>query len=208
MKYFILLVFAVVIISCENVKNNHRLPILGQHEYGKKDTIYYTVGNFSLINQDSAVVTNASLDGKIYIADFFFTSCPTICPKMKTQLLRVYEKIKNADDVSILSHTIDPEYDSVAVLKAFATNLGVTTPTWHFVTGEKDSIYSLATTYMVMADEDSKAPGGYIHSGAFLLVDRERRIRGVYDGTLPNQVDILLNDIDLLGKEYKTSTIK
>lgn len=203
MKKFILLSLTAVIISCGDVKNNHQLPIFGHHDFTETDTVYYTVGDFSLVNQDSVVVTNETLDGKIYIADFFFTSCPTICPKMKTQLLRVYEKIKGSEDVSILSHTIDPDYDSVVVLKEFAFNLGVKSPTWQFVTGEKDSIYSLAETYLVLADEDPDAPGGYMHSGAFLLVDKERRIRGVYDGTVPEQVNILIKDIDLLRKEYE-----
>lgn len=204
MKYLQLFFFIAILIACGEVKNNHKLPIFGHHEYGVDDTTYYTVGNFSLVNQDSITITNANLDGKIYVADFFFTSCPIICPKMKTQLLRVYEKIESSKDVSILSHTIDPAHDSVAVLKEFATSLGVSTPMWHFVTGEKDSIYSIAETYLVMADEDPEAPGGFIHSGAFLLVDKQRRIRGVYDGTLPDQVDILLNDIDLLRKEYES----
>ncbi len=203
MKNFIYIVFATIIISCGDVKNNHGLPIFGHHDYTATDTIYYTVGDFNLVNQDSMTVTNETLDGKIYVADFFFTSCPTICPKMKTQMLRVYEKIKSSDDVSIISHTIDPEYDSVALLKNYAANLGVEAPRWHFVTGEKDSIFALAKTYFIVASEDSDAPGGFIHNGSFLLVDKERRIRGVYNGTKPIEIDILLDDIDLLRKEYE-----
>ncbi|MCP4457399.1 MAG: SCO family protein [Cytophagales bacterium] len=203
MRILTLLSLIIVIISCGDVRNNHSLPILGNSIYTESDTTFHTVGQFRLVNQDSAIVTNESFSDKIYIADFFFTSCPTTCPKMNTQLLRVYEKIEDSNDVSILSHTIDPDYDSVAVLKEYAFNLGVTAPVWHFVTGEKDSIYALAETYLVMADEDPDAPGGYIHSGAFLLVDKERRIRGVYDGLEPVQVDILLKDIDLLRKEYE-----
>ena len=203
MKDFILFSLALLIISCGEVKNYHRLPIFGHHDYSETDTVYYTVGDFSLLNQDSVLIRSASMDGKIYVADFFFTSCPTICPKMKTQMLRVYNKIKNDNDVEILSHTIDPAYDSVTVLKEFSMNLGVEAPPWHFLTGEKDSIFALAETYLVIADEDSDAPGGYTHLGAFLLVDAERRIRGVYNGTVPDQVDILLNDIDLLRKEYE-----
>ena len=102
-----------------------------------------------------------------------------------------------------LSHTIDPEYDSVAVLNSFAKKLGVTSDNWQFLTGERDSIYSLAETYLVLADEDPSAPGGFIHSGAFILVDKERRIRAVWDGTEPDQVDLLIKDIDLLRKEYE-----
>jgi protein SCO1/2 len=185
------------------VKDNHRLPFYGNHDFVGNDTIYYTPGDFKLLNQDSAVVTQSSLTGRIYVADFFFTSCPTICPIMKTQLLRVYDKIKNDSDVQIVSHTIDPEHDDVALLNTFASNLGVSSSHWQFLTGEKDSIYALAQTYMVIANEDTDAPGGFAHSGAFLLLDKERRIRGVYDGTEKDQVDLLIKDIDLLRKEYE-----
>jgi protein SCO1/2 len=204
MKSLYILLFSILLIAaCNQVKDNHRLPFLGNHDYTGSDTIYYTPGNFSLLNQDSVEVTPASLEGRIYVADFFFTSCPTICPVMKTQLLRVYDQIKNDQDVQIVSHTIDPIHDDVALLKDFATNLGVSSSHWQFLTGEKDSIYALAQTYMVIADEDSDAPGGFVHSGAFLLLDKERRIRGVYDGTEKAQVDLLMRDIDLLRKEYE-----
>ncbi len=202
MKYFYLVVL-VAVVSCGEVKNNHSLPILGHHIYEENDTIYHTVGDFELVNQDSTIITNSDFDNHIYVADFFFTSCPTICPIMKTQMLRVYDEIKEDQDVSILSHTIDPEYDSVGLLKEYAFNLGVETPKWHFATGDKDSIYALAQTYLVLADEDANAPGGYVHSGAFLIVDKQRRIRGVYDGTKEEQVDLLIGDLDLLRKEYE-----
>jgi protein SCO1/2 len=137
------------------------------------------------------------------VADFFFTSCRTICPKMKTQLLRVYDSIQNFDDVVILSHTIDPEHDDVPRLHEFASRLGVESAKWHFVTGEKDSIYNLAqTSYFVTAMEDSSEPDGFIHSGAFLLIDKQRRIRGTYDGTSEEDVNRLIKDIKILRKEY------
>ena len=204
MRSFTLLILSVLsIAACDQVKNNHRLPFPGNHDFVGNDTIYFTPGDFNLLNQDSVIVTPASLEGRIYVADFFFTSCPTICPIMKTQLLRVYDKIKNDQDVQIVSHTIDPEHDDVALLNTFASNLGVSSSHWQFLTGEKDSIYALAQTYMVIADEDSDAPGGFVHSGAFLLLDKARRIRGVYDGTEKDQVDLLIKDIDLLRKEYE-----
>ena len=193
----------ILISACGQVKNNHQLPILGHHEYQEQDTIFYTVGEFDLVNQDSAMVSHKTYEDQIVVADFFFTSCPDICPRMKAQMVRVYDKIQNDQDVTILSHTIDPEYDSVALLKRFATNLGVTNDKWQFLTGERDSIYTLAETYWVLADEDPSAPGGFVHRGAFLLVDKMRRIRGVYDGTESDQVDLLLNDIDILRKEYE-----
>ena len=204
MRYLAVTILSVIFVSaCNQVKNNHRLPFYGNHDFIEGDTIYYTPGDFKLLNQDSIVVTPASLEGKIYVTDFFFTSCPSICPKMKTQLLRVYDKIEKDNDVMIVSHTIDPEHDNVEVLNTFASNLGVASSHWQFLTGERDSIYALAKTYMVIANEDVDAPGGFAHSGAFLLLDKSRRIRGVYDGTEKDQVDLLLNDIDLLRKEYE-----
>ena len=199
----LLIALVVTVMCCGEVTNNKKLPIIGHHDYSKTDTIYYTVGAFSLLNQDSVLVTQDTYKDQITIVDFFFTTCPTICPKMKAQMLRVYEKIKNDEDITILSHTIDPEYDSVAVLKKFSENLGVTNDNWQFLTGAKDSLYALAQTYLVLADEDSEAPGGFIHSGAFILVDKDRRIRSVWDGTDEKQVTLFMKDIDLLRKEYE-----
>lgn len=186
---------------------DQKLPYLGQYQLidkddGTVDTVKHTVGEFKLVNQDSLIISNEDVKGKIYVADFFFTSCPTLCPKMKTQMLRVYDSIQDDNDVLILSHTIDPEYDSVALLKDFADQLGVTSDKWHFLTGKKEEIYKLGqTSYMVTAIEDPTEPGGYIHSGAFLLVDKEGHIRGVYDGTNPVEVNDLLKDLNNLKKE-------
>ena len=122
---------------------------------------------------------------------------------MKTQLLRVYETTEGMSDVLILSHTIDPEYDTVALLHDFANRLGVSVSRWHFVTGAKDSIYKIAqTSYFATAMEDKSEPDGFIHSGAFLLIDKERRIRGKYDGTKEDDVNRLVADIKRLRSEY------
>lgn len=190
---------------------DEKLPIYGAREIavieadGKKkvDTLYHTIAPFSFINQDGQEVTHKTFDNKIYVADFFFTSCRTICPIMKTQMLRVYDSIQNMDDVMILSHTIDPVHDNVARLHDFAERLGVKSSKWHFVTGERDSIYNLAqTSYFVTAMEDKSEPDGFIHSGAFLLIDKQRRIRGKYDGTSEEDVNRLIRDIRILRKEY------
>lgn len=193
----------IILVGCGPIENKKSLPIQGHHIYNENDTIYYTVGEFALLNQDSVLVTHEDFSDQITVVDFFFTSCPTICPIMKAQMLRVYEKIKEDQDVTILSHTIDPQYDSVALLKDYSQRLGVVNDNWQFLTGEKDSIYALAQTYFVLADEDPNAPGGFIHSGAFILVDKERRIRSAVDGTEEDQVDMLMRDIDLLRKEYE-----
>jgi len=208
-----LLFFALLAImgwsSCEIGTKNEELPVYGrkkvvQQEDGSYDTLYHTIAEFRFVNQDSTIITNESLQDKIYVADFFFTSCPTICPIMKTQMLRIYDKFEGNDEFAIVSHSIDPEYDTVGLLKDYAERLGVKSKNWHFLTGEKEDIYELGqTSYMVTAAEDSDAPGGYIHDGAFLLVDKQRRIRGVYDGTKEEQVDQLMIDIERLLKEYQ-----
>jgi len=204
MKHLPLIALIIIgIAGCNSPKKEKSLPIMGRTEYTLSDTIYHQVKDFSFVNQDSAIVTGKTFEGKIYVTDFFFTTCPTICPIMKTQMLRVYENIKDYDDVAILSHTIDPEYDTVALLKDFSERLGVSTPKWHFVTGDKLKIYEQAQrSYMVTAAEDKSAPGGAIHSGAFILVDKDKHIRGFYDGTVATEVDELMRDIDVLRKEY------
>ena len=178
------------------------LPIFGERELVGVDTVYHTIAPFQFVDQDSALITNETFSGKIYVADFFFTSCRTICPIMKTQMLRVYEATQQMPDVLIVSHTIDPDYDTVALLRDFAQRLGVASSKWHFVTGEKDSIYKIAqTSYFATAMEDKTEPDGFIHSGAFLLIDKKQRIRGKYDGTKEEDVNRLIADIKKLKRE-------
>ncbi len=206
-----LAILALLLFSCLSKKSDEPLQILGSKKLvaktvnGEKtyDTIYHKIADFSFIDQDSNIVTNKTFDGKIYIADFFFTTCPTICPKMNAQLVRVYDKFKDDPNVKILSHTIDPAHDTVAVLRHFANRLGVSSKTWHFVTGDQDKIYEIGqNSYMVTAMEDKTAPGGFLHNGALILVDPERRIRGIYDGTKEDDVNRLMNDIPKLLAEY------
>ncbi len=209
MKNLALLLSLLILIACDQQKSSGRLPFLGNTIYEENDTIYHTIQDFQLVDQDSSIVTNETFANQVYVADFFFTSCPTICPKMKAQMLRVYEKFEDNDQVAILSHTIDPTYDTVALLKDYADRLGVRSDKWKFVTGDQDYIYDLAEqSYISLADEDGDAPGGFVHSGAFLLVDKDRRIRGFYDGTVPEQVDVLLYDIDKLLNEYQAESDK
>ncbi|GAB3517071.1 SCO family protein [Emticicia fontis] len=199
MKHLLTIIgLAFIIGACQPKK----LPILGERDFVDGDSVYHTIPDFQFIDQDSNAVTNKTYENKIYVADFFFTTCPTICPVMKTQLLRIYDKYKDNSEVGILSHTIDPRHDSVAVLRAYAKRLGVTGNFWHFVTGEREKIYEIGQRdYLVTAGEDSTAPGGIIHSGAFLLIDKKRRVRGQYDGTKEDQVSRLLKDMDILLKE-------
>jgi protein SCO1 len=188
-----------------------KLPILGEREAVTKqvngetvtDTVYHTIPDFAFVSQYGDTVTAAATTGKIYVADFFFTTCPTICPKMKTQLKRVYERFQANPNVLLLSHTIDPTHDSVAVLRTYADQLGVKKGSnWFFVTGNREKIFDLAQTgYNVSAQADSSAPGGAVHSGAFILVDTQRRIRGIYDGTTEKGTEQLMVDMEKLLKE-------
>jgi protein SCO1 len=199
----IMLIAVALMAGCSKKETEAPLPIFGEREVNGADTIYHTIADFKFVDQDSAVVTNDTFKGKIYVADFFFTTCRTICPIMKTQMKRVYDSIKGNPDVLILSHTIDPEYDTVGLLKDFAERLGVDSKKWHFVTGDKDKIYEIAqTSYFATALEDKAERDGFIHSGAFLLIDKDKRIRGKYDGTKADDVNRLLTDIRKLEREY------
>ncbi len=184
-----------------------RLPILGEPETvrrmvdGKEiaELEYPVIPAFSFVNQDGKTVTQKDFDGKIYVADFFFVTCPTICPIMKKNMLEVYQAYKNSPDIRILSHSIDPEHDTPAVLKQYAQDIGATGDTWQFVTGDREAIYEIGEKhYLVTAKADSSAPGGYIHSGAFVLVDKDKHIRGMYDGTTKEGTEKLIADIETL----------
>ncbi len=156
---------------------------------------------YSFTDQVNQPVHQEMFDGKIYVADFFFTTCPTICPIMKSQMLRVYEKFNDNDQVVLLSHSIDPEHDTVEVLYEYASRLEIDAHRWHLVTGKKEEIYDTAFRYGLAAMEDEKAPGGFIHSGSFTLVDRQGRIRGYYQGTDEDEVNDLIKDIRRLLNE-------
>lgn len=199
---FLTITSGLLLSSCAE-KKEAALPIFGEKEVEGGDTIYHTIADFKFVDQDSAFVTNDTFKDKIYVADFFFTSCRTICPIMKTQMLRVYDSIQNEPDVLLLSHSIDPEYDTVGLLHDYAERLGVKSNKWHFVTGSKEDIYKIAqTSYFATAMEDKAEPDGFIHSGAFLLIDKNKRIRGKYDGTKEEDVNRLLGEIQRLKKEY------
>ncbi|MCC6412691.1 MAG: SCO family protein [Saprospiraceae bacterium] len=177
------------------------LPILGERDVVNGDTIYPTVPDFAFINQDSQLVTNATFAGKIYVVDFFFIHCPTICPKVKANGVRIYEKYKNDPRVAILSHSIDVRNDTVAALKRHADKLGVGTPQWHMVTGEEDAIYGIADNYFSVATKNPEAPGGFDHSGRLILVDKNRHVRSFCDGTDAEETSRFMKDIDLLIEE-------
>ena len=156
---------------------------------------------YTFTDQENRPVAQEMFAEKIYVADFFFTSCPTICPIMKSQMLRVYEKYKDDQRIVLLSHSIDPEHDTVEVLRDYGARLGIEADRWHLVTGSKEEIYNTAKRYGLAAMEDKNAPGGFIHSGSFTLVDRQGRIRGYYRGTEEEAVNRLIDDIAWLLNE-------
>ncbi len=178
------------------------LPVLGEATVVDGKNVYPVIADFDFVNQEGHHVTNASFKDKIYIADFIFLSCPTICPVMTRQLKKVYDAYQADDRVSIISHTIDPERDTIPRLKAYADALGVSAPKWHFVTGNQDSMMKLAEqSYYAAANADSTAPGGFVHSGGSLLIDKNRHIRGVYNSLEPKETDRLVADIKRLLRE-------
>ncbi len=192
---FILLIATT---SCMQPREEEELPILGHRDIVEGDTIYHTIPDFTFINQDSNVVTNETFEGKAYIVDFFFISCPTICPKVKKQMLRIHEEFKDEENLVLLSHTIDTKRDTVERLHSYARNLGVSAPKWHFVTGDETEIYEIADDYFSIAVKDPSAPGGFDHSGRLILVDENRHVRAFCDGTDPESVDQFILDIKKL----------
>jgi len=207
MKKLLLLPLIALAISCgapsEKTSETAELPILGERYVDdNQDTVYHSIADFAFVNQVGDTIRKEDMAGKIYVADFFFTTCPTICPIMKKEMLRVYEQFKGEGNFRILSHSIDPTHDTQAVLKDYAEKLGVPdAATWNFLTGDQEKIFEIGqTSYLTTTMADELEPGGFLHSGAFLLVDQQGRIRGVYDGTKTEQVDRLLADIPKLLK--------
>lgn len=186
------------------------LPHYGQHEVNAPgDTTYFQVPEWSFTDQDGNTVSSESTKDKILVVDFFFTTCKSICPIMSTRMAGLQVNIPLHDeaykDVLFLSYTVDPEHDTREVLKEYAREHKADTARWKFLTGDAASIYRLGNTgYLLSAMEDTLDPERFVHSPNFVLVDKQRHIRGMYDGTTPSGVKDLVNDIKLLiGEERK-----
>ena len=182
------------------------LPFYGEKELAAngKDTLYHAIPSFQFINQDGDSITDKTYDGKIYVVDYFFSTCKSICPKMASELIRVQKKFSYTNGlVQILSHTVNPENDSVPVLKAYANMVHADAKMWNFVTGEKKKIYDIARNgYLLNALEGDGGADDFIHSELFILIDKEKHIRGIYDGTKIKEVSNLIDDIKVLIAEY------
>lgn len=213
---------ALVLGGCDTPANNESapstkaLPYFGNHDVAiipstdgtkETDTIYYTVPAFAFTNQYNTEISDADYAGRIYVADYFFTTCPTICPVMSSQLSRLQAQLIESNllgDVKLLSHTVDPENDTPEVLRAYAERLNADSANWNFVTGSQEDLYYQAKFgYYLTALPSDTAAGGFFHSDTFVLVDRQGHIRGYYDGTSTQEVDQLFNDIQYLISNSK-----
>ena len=169
-------------------------------QYQKK---YHKIANFSLTNQNGKTITQNDYKDKIYVADFFFTTCQTICPIMTDHMVDIQKEILNDNEVMLLSHSVTPKIDSVAQLKRYAKKKGVNDAKWNLVTGDKKQIYELARkSYLAVKDNGDGGPFDMVHTENFMLIDKKRQIRGFYDGTNPEDISRLLDDIKILKKEY------
>ncbi|SDR77870.1 protein SCO1/2 [Formosa sp. Hel1_31_208] len=164
---------------------------------------YHTIADFKLLNQNGDTITQEDYKDKIYVADFFFTTCQTICPIMTDQMHRIQDEILEDDEVLLLSHSVTPEIDSVAQLKRYAIEKGVNDKKWNLVTGDRKQIYDLARKSYLVVKDDNTEDYGMVHTENFALIDKNKQIRGLYNGISPTSVDSLLQDIKRLKKEYQ-----
>ena len=206
--WLLLLLPAIFLFWYFSSKNENKpalyLPYFGPKTYGNaKDTGFHTIPDFKFVNQYGEVVSSESTKNKIYVCEYFFTTCHSICPIMNNHLIGVYKEFKDKEDFLILSHTVDPETDSISVLKAYADAHQVSDTNWLFVTGSKKELYALARQgYLLNAEEGDGGEEDFIHTQNFALVDKEKHIRGYYDGTDSIEVSHLVRDIKLLYAEY------
>lgn len=198
MKYafYIFLLLGLFNSSCQS---KEALPILGPYEKTNGKKVFHPVRDFRLFNQDSVAVTNATFQGKIRVVDFFFISCPSICPKVQAQMLKIQGTFQAEKEVVLISHTIDPKRDNVAAMARYAANIGVEgADRWQFLTGDRALLYQLADDHFNIVVEDDSAPGGFDHTGRIVLIDKKGYIRSYANGTNPASVDTLIQDIQQL----------
>lgn len=203
----IILAFPVVlwILITRGHNRFKELPILGPIEVsGSGDTIYHTIPAFRFTDQTGKEFSSADLEDKIYVANFFFATCKTVCPKMNEQVGRVQAAFKDNKDIQIISFTVDPEADSVQALAAYGEKMKADPAIWHFLTGNKESIYTIAREGYLVPAAEGKTAGDFFHSQDLILIDKQKRIRGVYDGIDAAEVDTLIDEIKLLQVEYRT----
>ncbi len=198
----IVLLMAIYIVDSKKKDSKKQLPFIGNHHLSKQQ--YHTISTYMLKDQLGESITPETFKGKIYLANFFFTSCPGICLKMQKNMHKIYKKIQKNPHIKLLSHSVDPEKDTVDVLLQYAKKkFNITdNTTWHFVTGDKQTIYTLAQKYyFISVAPDELSPGGIAHGGGFVLVDKQKRIRGLYDGLNTDNIAKIIKDIHILLNE-------
>ena len=209
---FILLFSAAAITLFYTIlKPTETLPIYQPAEVNEKlvDTSiihvskYHKISDFKLINQNGEEITQEFYKNKIYVADFFFTTCQDICPIMTKNMYQLQEKLKNHNDIMFLSHTVIPEIDTVQQLKKYAIENKIDETRWNLVTGDKKQIYDLARKSYLAVEDTEFGDYDMIHTENFMLIDKKRQIRGFYDGTDDLEIQRLLNDIEILKQSYK-----
>ena len=205
-KINLIYIFIFLFISC-NQDSNKQLPIYNPVDFNPKlvdksvrnITENHTVSDFNLINQNGTIITSKDYENKIYVVDFFFTSCPSICPIMTNNMLKIQDEFINNDDIMLLSMSVTPEIDNVEVLKEYAIEKGVIDSKWNITTGQKKHIYELARkSYFAVVEQGDGGLQDFIHTPNFILVDTKKQIRGIYDGTEENQISRLIRDINVL----------
>jgi protein SCO1 len=204
----ILLIPSLAYLLITRGKNNYtRLEIFGPREAvstGSNDTLYHTVSSFDLIAENGERFSSAALENKIVVTEFFFATCQTICPKMSMQMKRVQDAYKDDPEIMLLSFTVNPEKDSAEALASYAKEYNAIPGKWKFLTGDKKQIYELARkSFFLTAVEGDGGPDDFIHSEKLVLVDKDKRIRGYYDGTDYESVNLLIDEIKVLKWEYK-----
>ncbi|HET6244561.1 MAG: SCO family protein [Bacteroidetes bacterium] len=207
----VIIVFTGSIIAFNIIKPKEKLKIFKLSDINpkmvdenkEKKTGTHRIAAFELISQQGIKVTEKVLENKIYVADFFFTTCPSICPAMSAQMKRVNDNFKDHQDIMLVSHSVMPEIDTPEVLQEYAQRYGALPGKWLFLTGDKKDIYALARqSYFAVTTQGDGDEHDFIHTENLILVDKEKRIRGFYDGTDKNDVNRLISEIDILKKEY------
>ena len=209
--YWFLILLPLIFVVWFFINKSDQKPLRALLYFGKKkynvtfsDTTYHTVKPFCFKNQFNENVTEQTIAGKIYVTDFFFTTCESICPIMSAELERVYKAFYNNPNFLILSHTVEPEVDSVPVMLKYAKLHGVNNKQWLFLTGSKKDLYTMArTSYLLNNEVGNGDEDDFIHTQNFALVDYDKHLRGFYDGTDSAEVSRLIIDINLLLKEYE-----
>ncbi|MCX6351130.1 MAG: SCO family protein [Bacteroidetes bacterium] len=208
---FIILILPVVVMFCINHGKNKytQLPYFGNYKgiAPNGDTIRHTIKSYSLTDQNHNPFGSDQLKGQVYVADFFFTSCGTICPTLTKNLIRVQEAFETAKDFHVVSISIDPEHDTAEVLQNYKAKYKIKTPNWHFLTGKKDYIYDVMNTdgFLLIKPEPDPASKELEHTGIISLVDKEGHVRGQYQGTDDEEIDRLMDEIRLLYVNYANS---